>query len=69
MSNTSHNVRVTYAGETTTLKQLATRLGLTYSRLHAYYRRRGLPLDEAVARVRAPGINRPYRYRPTSGSA
>ena len=64
--NTSRNVHVEYESEMFTLKQLASHLGISYYRLHAYHRRRGLSLDEAIAKVKEPGINRPYRFRPES---
>lgn len=49
-ANTSANVRVTHCGESMTLRQLADRLGLSYFSLHGHYRRRGHPLEEAIAR-------------------
>lgn len=68
-ANKSTNVKVVYNGKEFTLKQLASELGISYFRLHAYYRRRGLSLEEAIAAVQKPGINRPYRFRPSSGKA
>lgn len=64
--NTSKSVHVEFNGERFTLKKLASHLGINYFRLHAYHRRRGLSLEEAIAKAKEPGINRPYRFRPES---
>ena len=66
MSNTSKNVIVEHEGQSMTLKQLSQKLGLNYFRLHSQYRRKGLPLNEAIAVVSLPGINRPYRWKPVA---
>lgn len=66
MSNTSKNVFVEHEGERLTLKQLANKIGVNYYRLHAQYRRRGLSLAEAIAKCERPGINRPYRWKPSN---
>lgn len=70
--NTSRNVHVELDGERMTLKQLATKIGINYYRLHAYYRRRGLSLDEAIARSKEKGISRRHltkqEYPPASSS-
>lgn len=63
-SNTSRNVNVEYEGRAFTLKQLAAHIGVNYYRLHAYYRRRRLPLEDSISRALQPGISRPYRYKP-----
>ena len=64
MNNTSKNIFVEHNGQRMTLKQLATHLGVNYFRLHAYYRRRGFSLDEAIERALKPGINRVSRCYP-----
>lgn len=48
-------VLVTYKGETMTLKALAKKTGKDYPSLHYFYRRRGMPLDEALAHARSVG--------------
>jgi hypothetical protein len=68
-ANTSRNVFVEHEGKRLTLKQLAAHLGINYFRLHAYFRRRGLSLEAAIAKAQEPGINRPYRYKPESSRA
>lgn len=67
--NTSRNVHVEYGGVRVTLKKLALELGINYYRLHAYHRRRGLSLEEAIRKAKEPGINRPYRFLPGSAPA
>lgn len=66
MSHTSHSVLVQYGDERMTLTALARTLGLNYSRLHASFRRKGLPLAEAIAEARRPGI---VRARPGRGGS
>lgn len=65
-ANTSKNVYVAHGGRDWTLKQLAEHLNINYYRLHAYFRRRGLSLEAAIAKAQEPGINRPYRHRPVT---
>jgi len=50
MNNTSKNIRVEYNSRIYTLKELSEVLGLNYYSLHAYYRRRNLPLADAIAK-------------------
>lgn len=49
------DVLVTFNGETLTLKDVARRTGKDYPSLHYFYRRRGMSLDEAIARARSVG--------------
>lgn len=64
-SNTSKNVFVEYKGERFTLKQLAQNLCVNYYTLHGAYRKRGLSLEESIARAIA---GRRGRSKPTANS-
>jgi hypothetical protein len=64
MSNQARNIIVVYDEKEWTLTSLARFLNLNYFRLHAYYRRRGYSLEEAIAIVQSRPSRRPSKLIP-----
>jgi hypothetical protein len=60
MNNTASNILVEYAGQSMTLMQLATQLGIDYHRLYRFHRRSGYSLADAIAKSQIPF--KPRRY-------
>jgi hypothetical protein len=53
--NKGDTILVPYGGALMPLKEVARRTGVKYQRLHFWFRKKGLPLDQAIARTKIVG--------------